>query len=93
MSIEQEIDRLIQKSGGSYRDWYVGLAVNVRDRLFKGHNVDKKSGAWAYKDAGSEIEAREIEAVFLKKGCKGGSLKRDSSRHVYVYKLTRTTRG
>jgi hypothetical protein len=93
MSIEQEIDSLIQKGGGGYGQWYVGLAINVRERLFDGHQVNEKSGMWTYKDAGSEMAARDIEAIFLKKGCKGGNLKRDSSRHIYAYKMTRTTRG
>ncbi len=93
MNIEQEIDSLIQKSGANYREWYVGLAINPREQLFTGHNVSEKSGTWVYKDAGSEITARDIEAIFLKKGCKGGSMKKDSSRHIYAYKIMRTTWG
>ncbi len=93
MNIEQEIDDLIHKSGANYREWYVGLAINPRERLFTGHNVSEQSGVWLFRDAGSEVGARDIEAIFLKKGCKGGTFKRDSSRHVYAYKMTRTTRG
>jgi hypothetical protein len=93
MDIEQQIDGLIQKSGGSYREWYVGLAINPRERLFAGHNVDEKSGLWTFRDAGSEALARGIEAIFLKKGCKGGSFRKDSSRHIYAYKMTKTTHG
>lgn len=93
MSIEQEIDSLIQKSGGSFRDWYVGLAINPRQRMFDGHNVDERSGIWTFKDAGSEIDARELMAAYVKKGCKGGILSKDSSRHIYLYKMTRTTHG
>jgi len=93
MTIEQEIDSLIRKSGVNYREWYVGLAIDPRKRLFDGHNVSEKSGTWTFKDAGSEEGARDIEAIFLKKGCKGGGLKRDSSRHIYAYRMTRTTRG
>lgn len=93
MKIEQEVDSLIQKSGGGYREWYVGIAIDPRKRLFDGHNVDEKRGVWTYKDAGTEIDAREMMAAFLKKGCKGGLLTKDSSRHVYFYKMTRTTHG
>jgi len=93
LSIEHEIDGLIQKSGANYREWYVGVAINPRERLFTGHNVSEKSGTWIFKDTGSETAAREIEASFLKKGCKGGSMQKDSSRHVYAYKITRTTWG
>jgi hypothetical protein len=93
MSIEEEIDSVIQSGGGNYRDWYIGLSLNPRERMFDGHNVSEKSGLWTHKDAGSEMMAREVEAFFLKKGCKGGGMKKDSSRHVYAYKMTKTTRG
>lgn len=91
MTVEQEIDSLIQNSGGNYREWYVGLAINPRQELFDAHHVSEKSGIWIYKDAGREIAARDIEAIFLKKGCKGGTVKKDSSRFVYVYKMIRTS--
>jgi|CXWL01.1.fsa_nt_gi hypothetical protein len=93
MKIEQEIDNLIQNSGANYREWYVGVAINPRQQLFDVHHINEKSSTWVYKDAGSEMAAREIVAIFLKKGCKGGVLKRDSSRHVYAYKMIRTKRG
>ena len=89
MSIEQDIDNLIQNSGGKYRDWYVGLAINPRKELFEAHHVSEKSGTWTFKDAGSEMVARGIETIFIKKGCKSGAAKKDSSRYVYVYKMSR----
>jgi hypothetical protein len=93
MSIEEDIDGLIQKSGAKYGEWYIGLAINPREKLFTAHNVNEQSDVWIIRDAGSEMAARDIEAIFLKKRCKGGSLRRDSSRHIYVYKMTKTTRG
>ncbi len=93
MRIEQEIDDLIRKSGASYRQWYVGVAIHPREQLFNGHNVDEKRGLWIYRDAYSEIEARRIEAFFLKKNCQGGPVRKDSSRHIYAYKMTRETLG
>ena len=93
MNIEQAIDSLIKNSGEEYREWYVGLAINPRQQLFNVHHVSEKSGTWVYKDAGCETAAREIEAIFLKKGCKGGTIKKDSSRHIYVFKMTRNTSG
>jgi hypothetical protein len=89
MGIEQDIDNLIQNSGGSYREWYVGLAINPRQCLFSEHHVSEKSGTWTYKDAGNETTARALETVFLKKGCKGGAAKKDSSRHIYIFKMKR----
>ena len=87
MGIEQEIDSLIRNTGGNYREWYIGLALNPRKEMFDVHHVSEKSGTWVYKDAGSEMAARNIEAIFIKKGCKSGTAKKDSSRHVYVYKM------
>ena len=93
MSIEQEIDQRIQKSGAGYREWYVGLAVDPKARLFVDHNVNEASGAWYFRDAGTVAGAQDIEAIFLKKGCKGGAIRRDVSQHIYAYKMTRTTKG
>jgi len=65
--------------------------TDVLDIKTAGSQVSEKSGIWIYKDAGREIAARDIEAIFLKKGCKGGTVKKDSSRFVYVYKMIRTS--
>jgi hypothetical protein len=89
MNIEQEIDSLIQNSGGNYRQWFVGIAINPRQELFDVKHVSEKSGTWTFKNAGTEMAAREMEAIFIKKGCKGGAPKKDSSRFIYVYKMTR----
>ncbi len=94
MTLEEEIDGLIHKGGGSYSTWYVGVATDPRDRLFAGHNVNEQGGGWIYREAGSESSARDIESVFLKKGCKGGPVGGDfQPRYVYAYKMTRTTWG
>ena len=93
MSIETEIDVCITKCGKGYREWYVGVADNPDERLFQGHNVSQEGGAWIYRDAGSQAMAKIIEAIFHKKGCKGGNLSTDKQRYVYAYRMTRTTRG
>ena len=95
MNIEKEIDNRIHKSGGGYPAWYVGTTTNPRKQLFEGHNVVERAGAWLYRDAGSESTAKTIEAIFLKRGCKGMGKRggQDSSRYIYAYKMTRTTRG
>jgi hypothetical protein len=93
MSIESEIDLCINKCGKGYREWYVGVAANPDQRLFEGHNVSQQGGAWIYRDAGSEPMAKIVEAIFLKKGCKGGPADAGSSHFVYAYRMTRTTRG
>jgi hypothetical protein len=93
MGIEAEIDVRINKCGKGYREWYVGIAANPDQRLFEGHNVSQEGGTWIYRDAGSESMAKTIEAIFIKKGCKGGSGGGDKPHYVYAYRMTRTTRG
>ncbi|MBF0505041.1 MAG: hypothetical protein HQL14_08070 [Candidatus Omnitrophica bacterium] len=93
MGIEAEIDGRIHKCGKGYREWYVGTTADPNQRLFKSHNVSQEQGAWIYRDAGSEMMAKNIEAVFLKKGCKGGSVGGIKPHYVYAYRMTRTTRG
>ena len=91
--VRSEIDNYIQKCGGSYRDWYCGIASDPKKRLFVDHNVDKGNGYWIHRDAGSENTARQIEQYFINKGCKGGGGGGDySTRHVYAYKITNSTR-
>ena len=93
MSIETEIDGCISKCGKGYREWYVGVASNPDQRLFQVHNVSQEGGAWIYRDAGSVSMARDIEAIFHKKGCKGAQSTTDTPHYVYAYRMTRTTRG
>ena len=93
MSIETEIDGCITKCGKGYREWYVGIAANPDQQLFQGHNVSQSGGGWIYRDAGSESMAKIVEAIFHKKGCKGGPGGTDRPHYVYAYRMTRTTRG
>ncbi len=91
--VARQIEAHIQKCGGAYSSWYCGIASSPRDRLFDDHNVDEKNGCWIYKDAGSESSARQIEKHFLDKGCKGGDGGGGySTRYVYAYKITNSTR-
>ncbi|GIW62200.1 MAG: hypothetical protein KatS3mg090_0026 [Patescibacteria group bacterium] len=43
--IISEIKSHMAQCGGSYSDWYVGIATDPRERLFIDHNVDEKNGA------------------------------------------------
>ncbi len=92
-TIIAEIDAYIRKCGGTYSSWYCGVAANPRDRLFKDHNVDEHRGQWIHADAGTDTKARQVEKHFLDKGCKGGGGGGDhTTRHVYAYRITSTTR-
>jgi hypothetical protein len=88
-----EIDAHIAKCGGTNSVWYCGVASDPRKRLFIDHNVDEKNGAWIHCDCGADTAARRVEDHFLRKGCRGGGGGGDrTTRHVYAYKITGTTR-
>ena len=59
------IKDFINKSGGSYSKWYVGVADNPYARLFNEHGVKEKSDAWICRTASSSEAAREIELYFI----------------------------
>ena len=92
-SIKTDIKAHIQKCGGSYSDWYIGIASDPKQRLFNDHNVDEKNGAWIYQEAESSSAAREVEEYFVNTlGTDGGSGGGDySTKHVYAYKKTSST--
>lgn len=89
LAIGQKIDNYIQKNGGEYADWYIGIATNPRDRLFCDHNVNEKGDAWIFRDSGSVSAARDIERHFIALGCSGGEGGgSDQTHYVYAYKMT-----
>jgi hypothetical protein len=92
-SIKADIEAYMQKRGGSYSDWYVGIASDPKQRLFNDHNVDEKNGAWIYRKADSSSVAREVEECFVNTlGTDGGSGGGDySTNYVYAYKKTSYT--
>jgi len=92
--IVAEIKAYIDENGGIYRQWYVGIATDPKDRLFNDHNVRQNGDAWIHRDAGSASVAREIENYFLEQlgtdgGPGGGD---DSTRYVYAYKKVAHTK-
>ena len=73
--------------GGAYKDWYVGISKDAKDRLFNGHNVKEKGDAWIVRTASSADVAREIEKHFESLGMHdGGGGGSDASNRVYAYK-------
>jgi len=87
-AIRKAFDDYIKGFGGNYKLWYVGIAENARDRLFKDHKVKQQGGAWILDDAGSRAIAERIEKYFQGLGAQGnpggGS---DKTRWVYAYKI------
>ncbi len=69
----------VSKVGGTYGDWYVGIATDPKERLFSGHGVHEKDDAWFYQRALSSEAARRIEKHFLDLGMDGGAGGGDAS--------------
>ena len=87
------VDDILNYIGNdSKSSWYVGIATNVRNRLFVDHNVSEQKGRWIYRQADTEKTARDTENYLLEnypfKGNTGGG---DYPKYVYAYKITSTT--
>jgi len=93
-TIRFDIENFIDRNGETYTGWYVGVAEDAQDRLFKDHNVDEKNGFWIYRNAASRTIAERIEKYFVNqlgtRGDPGGGS--DASRSVYAYKITDNTK-
>jgi len=91
--IAQEVAAHIREQGGLLANWYVGIASDVNQRLFRDHNVPRDNHWYIYRKAVNDQDAREIEKYFLDQGCKGGSGGGDDScSFVYAYLITAITR-
>jgi hypothetical protein len=87
-----DIDAYMNQVGLQNPYWYVGIAGDVDQRLFGDHNVSKVLGKWVYGAAPNHQEAREIEALYHRAGCKGGPGGGDwGTVTVYAYVITRET--
>jgi hypothetical protein len=79
-----EILAHIQKQGGTYSQWYCGIASDWEDRLFNDHNVPRKDHWRTVRQCYNNSDARAVEKSLLDLGCDGGGGGGDEST-VYVY--------
>jgi len=92
--IANEIQNYILNKGGSYSQWYVGIAAKPRARLFEDHNVDENNNLSIFRECSGSVEARELEKYFIDNlgtsgGDGGGSY---NTKYIYAYKKTINTR-
>jgi hypothetical protein len=91
--IIQGVLEYVRKCGGTYAQWYIGIATDAETRLFNDHSVDKANGAWIYRRCASSGEARAVEDYFLLLGMKGGPGGGDATtKIVYAYRIMSSTR-
>ena len=73
LKIIQEIKDYVNKCGGFFSSWYIGIVEDPEDRLFNEHNVNERNGNWIIRPTSSSATARNIEQYFLGLGMDGGS--------------------
>ena len=81
------IDGYMQKFPNTKNSqWYVGIASDVRQRLFSDHRVSEQLDGWAYMAADASGTARSVETAYHNAGCDGGPGGGDNTTTVvYTY--------
>lgn len=89
--IKRDIENHINKHGGIFSDWYVGITDDPERRLEE-HKVKARNKS-IDREATSDTAAREVEDYFHdKKGCQGdGGGGDENSVHVYAYETDSQT--
>lgn len=91
--IIHEIQAHLTRRGDLYRNWYVGIAADIEQRLFGDHNVPSRKHWYIWERAADAQSARAVESHFQKLGCDGDSASADEkATYVYAYLKTATTR-
>lgn len=74
--------------GNDYHSgWYVGIATDIKKRLFTEHHVDEDNDRWIYCPADSESVARNTEKELLNiYNYDGGTGGGDHPTYVYAYR-------
>ena len=76
---------------GDYSDWYVGIAKDLDEELFKLHRVEE-NGIWISFGADTDEIAKKVESYLLDKKTDGNPVKLEEDvRIVYVYKKNAQT--
>ena len=88
-----DIKGFIEQHPHSPRGWYVGLASDAEEMLFKHHKVDRQHGYWIYRMADSSKIARLAHGACLQWECDGEPNPKPFSGHfVYAYLKAENTK-
>lgn len=93
--IIEDIRAHMQKRGGAYGDWFVGIGVRGREQLFQDHGVREKGDRWILRRADSPRVAHDVLDYFVnilatdtaEEDPAGGA-----ARVVYAYRKSEHTR-
>ena len=90
-TVIKRIETYMSKFNVDYSDWYVGIAKDLDEGLFKLHKVEE-SGIWISFGADTEEIAKKVEGYFIDKKTDGDPVKLEEGvRIVYVYKKNSQT--
>ncbi len=82
----------MQWSEQPFRNWYVGVTQNLKQRLAQ-HSISIGEGHYFHETASSSQDAREIEKTLIEKyglsGSPGGG--DEDARIVYIFRMTPST--
>ncbi|HEY4323467.1 MAG TPA: hypothetical protein VGN20_05760 [Mucilaginibacter sp.] len=71
---EEEIINAIQahmsRVGTNPNSWYVGIANNIRKKLFEDRKVSEQNGKWIYRTIENNSDAIEIKKYLISIGLK-----------------------
>jgi hypothetical protein len=85
IKIVVEIKNYVELHGGDYSDWYVGRAVNPRERLIE-HGVNLDCDHYIYLSAARLEDAGGIEQYFVTRmGTDGNVIGYGDLNGIYVY--------
>ena len=93
--VKYEILAYIKEFGGSFEDYYVGVADDPQRALFEIHGLDRDRDPWLYKQLLTFQAARTVQDYFLGRLKTDGVPVLDGDENcdcVYVYKKSERTR-
>ena len=85
--ILDDIESFMERHKAPLEQWYVGTAVNARDRLFGFHKLKAQDVA-LFRRAANESDAASLAALLVKRGAKGDATVRMGAHSIYAFKLS-----
>ena len=66
-------------------NWYIGIANNVRQKLFIEHNVSEQNDKWIYTTLESNDSAKEIKRHFVNIGLQSEDSNDELGNIIFAY--------
>jgi len=75
----------MMRVGSDANLWYVGLANNIKKKLFEDNKVSEHNGKWIYRILESNAEAMEIKKHLVSVGMKSNDNDDTDGNTVFAY--------